>query len=120
MHMLGIRNKVVIAVFLVLGYLSMSLFSLMPSTHTRAMQDCPYSPGSSSMCDMGQEHVAGWWSVTNTLVTKIFFLLILAIVLFTFVREDYLIQARYRKRPERQYSLYVHLFSQGILHPKLF
>lgn len=118
--------KRTIALIALTGYVFLALFSLagISSHHIHAdmgMENCPYALGTHSLCPMNAfAHIEAWESAMRVIVP--FFTFILICIAAWAVWPSLLDSGPptfLKRRPERQYSFYVHLFSSGILNPKI-
>lgn len=98
---------------------------LMPMGHMGGM-DCPFAPGSFSMCATPLAHLEHWQTALMATLIQLV-LLVLALVVLAFFRaepdankdpryERYRLRRNIPVRP----PLFQELFSQGILNPRLF
>ncbi len=132
-----IKNKMVGATLLII-FLSVLAFSLfhMPTAGmgmSEAASDCLFMTHEVTLCSMGVlDHVAAWQSAFLATIPSFALLLLLlvaALVLFT-VAPNLLVKQKYRapllsRNLTERTSLFIarplqELFSNGILHPKLF
>lgn len=77
---MGIKNiKSFIAVFILVAYISISIFGLFQFSHRSemAMTDCPYAQGGFSVCDSNLEHINHWHQFSNIPLSKFIFLLLI-------------------------------------------
>lgn len=117
-----------------LGTMFFSLFHMsMGMDMTGGMNDCPFMAHEEVICPMNlAEHIGAWKSVfLSTIPTLTMLLAIAGVAIFvTSVAPNLLYKTRYTSPPQlrwREVSTYTfsyrplqELFSNGILHPKLF
>lgn len=86
--------------------------------------DCPFMPGTQSVCIMNMfDHILAWKdSFTFVLIKSLLFVMLVLFVLYRLFLYKPNILVRIRKLQHRtasyQLPLFVLLFSSGILHPK--
>jgi len=87
------KLKSLTGVFIVLAFVSISVFGLFQFNHgaEMAMTDCPYELGSFSVCDSNLEHISHWQKFSNTTFVSFFILalLILGIILYFLSTQDF-------------------------------
>jgi hypothetical protein len=121
------RSKIIVGIFVAFTYIALGVFGLgMISAHVAhggmPMNDCPYAVGQHSICPMDAvSHLEAWQNMVRTIIS--FTLFIIVPVIVTYV--GYFVvrissPPILNRRPNTQPSMYVELFSSGILNPKVF
>lgn len=107
------------------AYVALSVFSLFliagHASHGMPMSHCPYMEGQHAMCSMNVfSHITAWQHIVNIVFPAI---LLLVVIIVAFPQLPLTINpsppTAITRRPEGQVFLYVELFSQGILNPKI-
>ncbi len=93
------KLKSLTGVFVVLAFVSMSVFGLFGLSHMDGapMMNCPYAQGGSSICENSLGHINDWRQFSNTTFSTllIFSLLILGAVLYFLNKQDFLNQKQH-------------------------
>lgn len=112
------------------GYISIAVFGIWHIVHMSdtqmSMEHCPFSFGGHSLCAMDAvAHIKAWQELSSVSISSIEFLMYLLTVVSIFVLYTRANQhtsrflAFFRREKLIILSLYQHLFSQGILNPKI-
>lgn len=119
------HSKIIGSILITFAYIALSVFSLFiiagHTSHGMPMSDCPYAAGQHAMCSMDVfSHITAWQRTMNVIFPTILLLMIFVAISIRWpITINHSPPAVVRRRPERQVSLYVELFSQGILNPKI-
>lgn len=117
--------KKFLVVSILISYSFFTLFTLVSFGHSHNHMDnmnenCPYMAGGYELCVNIFNHIEGWYSFFNVVISKI--LILLAVVIFYYYLylnffPKLVFFSRYRstKLPDEYYQS---LFSKGILNPK--
>jgi len=122
------------AITILLGAMFLSLFSMSSGMDmSGGMSDCPFMSHGEVLCPMNvADHIGAWQSVFQAVAPTIVLLLAVALAVATVASvAPHLLLPRYKPIPiirrrlrERTYTFSYRplqeLFSNGILHPKLF
>ncbi len=88
------KTKLFTGIFILLAYISIGVFGLFQFSHASDMPmvNCPYSVGSSSLCENTISHIEHWRQFSNTTFSPLFIfsLLILGIILYIFNKWSFL------------------------------
>lgn len=111
--------------FGITGYLFFAMFGLLAMGHMHhgsmsVTDKCPFMVGEQVLCTMDfAEHITTWQALINTtnVVFVIFFISILFIFFYFYLRPPNLARSKLYIKPLRE-SHIIALFSQGILNPK--
>ena len=95
-----LRNKkLLIGVFILFAYMSMGIFGSFHMNHMTStpMLDCPYAQNSFSICKNGLDHINDWHRFSNTVLPSLFIFsfLIFGMILFFFIKRNFLNQERF-------------------------
>lgn len=122
------------AITILLGAMFLSLFSMSSGMDmTGSMSDCPFMSHGEVLCPMNvADHIGAWQSVFQAIAPAMVLLLAVAVAVASVASvAPHLLLPRFKPIPilerslhERTYSFSYRplqeLFSNGILHPKLF
>lgn len=116
--------KGILSAIMVIAYIALSIFGLFMisghMSHGRPMTNCPYMMEQHSICPMDTfSHMAAWQSMINILIPSMVLIVAIAVFVIGQTIVGHSPPTFFRRRPDRQYSLYVELFSNGILNPKI-
>jgi|SRR3989344_3287367 len=93
------KLKSLTGVFIVLAFVSMSVFGLFGFSHMDGapMVNCPYAQSGSSICENSLGHINDWRQFSNTTFSTLFLfsLLILGVILYFLNRQDFLNQKQH-------------------------
>jgi len=94
-----LKSKLFLGIFILIAFIGISVFGLFELSHTSEipMPDCPYTQGSSSICENNLSHINNWSQFLNVILPSLlaFLLLILGIILYFFNKQNSLNQKQY-------------------------
>lgn len=126
-----LKTSSILILALFLGAMFLSLFQMSSAMDmSQGMSDCPFMSHSEVICSMDvTDHIGAWQSVFASVLPTTFTLIVLLFVAISTFPAFFLKKYKpspplYKQIRERIYT-YFHrplqeLFSNGILHPKLF
>jgi hypothetical protein len=120
--------NLILAALLIVVYGFSSVFSILHTSHmshmhmaTSPMADCPYMPGEQGLCTMNLfDHASAWQQFSSAFFPTLTLVLLSVVVFLTIRFYPPPLRYAYTHRRGPPVRLYQELFSQGILHTKLF
>ncbi|MEX2029216.1 MAG: hypothetical protein WD963_01915 [Candidatus Paceibacterota bacterium] len=99
------NNNFVVSIFVLIAFLAIGVFGLLPFTHRShttevPMMNCPYAENGYAICESNFDHINNWQQFSNVTLSALFVLfLVFALIWFFnydfFNREKYFYQRRY-------------------------
>jgi hypothetical protein len=135
MNMSGINKAIQVAtlvsIVLILGHVFAAGLFAMPSGPQGSMIPCPFMNGSASLCNMNAlDHLANWQLLFTTLpCSRTTSLLLIGLFVLLFFAKSFAVEEnnlsssqplRPHERQKEPLNFLTEVFSQGILHPRLY
>jgi|SRR3989344_903029 len=94
------RNNFIIGVFLLIAFLSIGVFGLLPFAHEShgmeaPMADCPYAEGGFSVCESSLEHISNWQQFSNVIFPALLIFSVLLFAVFYIFDQNFLNQEKH-------------------------